>query len=134
MRPAVVADGVPFAHAPVRLEFRDLGGATTGKLLPTGNAIDTLDVPGYGKFKASLVDAALLAPQEEAEAMIRAKLSAELDRAAEEAGFSFSAGDRAFLAERDRHASLRQTERGAGADDAAADDDHVRLRRKLCCG
>ena len=50
--------GVSGTGAPVRLEFCDPGGATTGKLLPTGNVIDTLDVPGYGKFKASLVDAA----------------------------------------------------------------------------
>ena len=50
--------GVSGTGAPVRLEFRDPGGATTGKLLPTGHVIDTLDVPGYGKFKASLVDAA----------------------------------------------------------------------------
>ncbi|MCW5604435.1 MAG: PrpF family protein, partial [Burkholderiales bacterium] len=50
--------GVSGTGAPVRLEFRDPGGATTGKLLPTGNAVDTLDVPGYGKFEASLVDAA----------------------------------------------------------------------------
>lgn len=50
--------GVSGTGAPVRLEFRDPGGATTGKLLPTRNVIDTLDVPGYGKFKASLVDAA----------------------------------------------------------------------------
>jgi hypothetical protein len=42
----------------VRLEFREPGGATTGTLLPTGNVVDTLDVPGYGKFKASLIDAA----------------------------------------------------------------------------
>jgi len=50
--------GVSGTGAPVRLEFRDPGGATTGKLLPTGNVVDTLEVPGYGKFKASLVDAA----------------------------------------------------------------------------
>ena len=50
--------GVAGTGAPVRLEFRDPGGATTGKLLPTGNVVDTLDVPGYGKFKVSLVDAA----------------------------------------------------------------------------
>lgn len=50
--------GVAGTGAPVRLEFRDPGGATTGRLLPTGNVIDTLDVPGHGKFKASLVDAA----------------------------------------------------------------------------
>ena len=50
--------GVAGTGAPVRLEFRDPGGATTGKLLPTGNVVDTLDVPGYGKFRVSMVDAA----------------------------------------------------------------------------
>jgi 2-methylaconitate isomerase len=54
----LVIPGVSGTGAPVRLEFRDPGGATTGKLLPTGNVVDTLDVPGYGRFKASLVDAA----------------------------------------------------------------------------
>jgi len=50
--------GVSGTGAPVRLEFREPGGATTGKLLPTGNVVDTLDVPGVGKIRASLVDAA----------------------------------------------------------------------------
>src|SRR5687768_417507 len=50
--------GVSGSGAPVRLEFREPGGATTGKLLPTGNVVDTLDVPGVGKIRASLVDAA----------------------------------------------------------------------------
>jgi len=50
--------GVSGTGSPVKLEFRDPGGATTGKLLPTGNAIDVLDVPGIGKVRASLVDAA----------------------------------------------------------------------------
>ena len=50
--------GVSGTGAPVRLEFRDPGGATTGKLLPTGNVVDTLDVPGIGKIRASLIDAA----------------------------------------------------------------------------
>lgn len=50
--------GVSGTGAPVRLEFRDPGGATTGRLLPTGNVVDTLEVPGYGRFRASLVDAA----------------------------------------------------------------------------
>lgn len=50
--------GVSGTGAPVRLEFRDPGGASTGKLLPTGNVIDTLDVPGVGRIRASLVDAA----------------------------------------------------------------------------
>ena len=50
--------GVAGTGSPVKLEFREPGGATTGKLLPTGNVADTLDVPGVGKVRASMVDAA----------------------------------------------------------------------------
>jgi 2-methylaconitate cis-trans-isomerase PrpF len=50
--------GVPGSGAPVRLEFRDPGGAATGKLLPSGHALDVLEVPGVGAVEASLVDAA----------------------------------------------------------------------------
>ncbi|MGE5465784.1 MAG: 2-methylaconitate cis-trans isomerase PrpF family protein [Methanocella sp.] len=50
--------GVAGTGAPVRLEFREPGGATTGRLLPTGNVSDKLDVPGYGSFTVSMVDAA----------------------------------------------------------------------------
>ncbi len=50
-------DGVAGTAAPVRLDFTDPGGAKTGKLLPTGNPVDSLDVPG-GPIRASLIDAA----------------------------------------------------------------------------
>jgi 2-methylaconitate cis-trans-isomerase PrpF len=50
--------GVAGTGAPVRLEFREPGGATTGKLLPTGRVRDVLDVPGYGTFNVSMIDAA----------------------------------------------------------------------------
>jgi 2-methylaconitate cis-trans-isomerase PrpF len=50
--------GVAGTGAPVKLEFREPGGATTGKLLPTGNVVDTLELPGLGKFRVSMVDAA----------------------------------------------------------------------------
>jgi 2-methylaconitate isomerase len=50
--------GVSGTGAPVRLEFLNPGGATTGRLLPTGNPVDMLDVPGVGRIEASLVDAA----------------------------------------------------------------------------
>jgi 2-methylaconitate isomerase len=50
--------GVAGTGAPVKLEFREPGGAGTGKLLPTGNVVDTLDVPGVGKIRVSMVDAA----------------------------------------------------------------------------
>lgn len=50
--------GVSGTGAPVRMEFVEPGGAGTGKLLPTGNAVDTLEVEGIGPVEASLVDAA----------------------------------------------------------------------------
>ena len=53
-----VLPGVAGTGAPVRLEFLDPGGSKTGELLPTGNPVDTLDVPGVGCIEASLVDAA----------------------------------------------------------------------------
>ena len=54
----LVIPGVSGTGAPVRLEFREPGGATTGKLLPTGRVADVLEVPGHGKFNVSMVDAA----------------------------------------------------------------------------
>jgi len=36
-------DGVPGSAAPVPLEFRDTAGSSCGALLPTGNAVDTID-------------------------------------------------------------------------------------------
>jgi 2-methylaconitate cis-trans-isomerase PrpF len=50
--------GVAGTGAPVRLEFKEPGGATTGRLLPTGHVIDTLDVPGIGRIAVSMIDAA----------------------------------------------------------------------------
>src|ERR1700760_4277930 len=50
--------GVAGTGAPVRLDFLTPGGATTGRLLPTGQAIDRLDVPGIGPIEVSMVDAA----------------------------------------------------------------------------
>lgn len=50
--------GVAGSGAPIRLDFLEPGGATTGRLLPTGQASERLDVPGFGAVEASLVDAA----------------------------------------------------------------------------
>lgn len=55
---ALAIPGVAGTGAPVRLEFREPGGATTGRLLPTGSVADRLEAPGYGSFKVSMVDAA----------------------------------------------------------------------------
>lgn len=52
-------DGVAGTAAPVRLEFIEPGGAKTGKLLPTGNARDTLTLQNASNsISASCVDAA----------------------------------------------------------------------------
>ncbi len=50
-------DGVPGTGASIMLDFSDSAGGITGKLLPTGNVKDELDVPGYGHFTVSIVDA-----------------------------------------------------------------------------
>ena len=50
--------GVAGTGAPVRLDFLSPGGATTGRLLPTGQARDRLEVPGLGAIEVSMVDAA----------------------------------------------------------------------------
>jgi len=50
--------GVAGTGAPVRLEFLAPGGASTGRLLPTGRPVDRLDVPGVGAIDVSMVDAA----------------------------------------------------------------------------
>ena len=50
--------GVAATGSAVRLEFLLPGGATTGKLLPTGNVVDEINVPGLGKIRVSMVDAA----------------------------------------------------------------------------
>ncbi|HEV7574923.1 MAG TPA: PrpF domain-containing protein [Caldimonas sp.] len=50
--------GVSGTGAAVRLDFMAPGGASTGRLLPTGRIVDTLEIAGHGPVQASLVDAA----------------------------------------------------------------------------
>src|SRR5260221_2216960 len=50
--------GVHGTGAPVKLDFIAPGGATTGTLLPTGQPVDRLEVPGLGTLDVSMVDAA----------------------------------------------------------------------------
>jgi 2-methylaconitate isomerase len=51
-------DGVASAGSPIRLTFLDPGGAATGRILPTGNVRDVLDIGRGRKLEASLVDVA----------------------------------------------------------------------------
>jgi len=50
--------GVNRPGSKIRLDFLDPGGATTGKLLPTGKVIDVVKTEHYGEFEISCVDAA----------------------------------------------------------------------------
>ena len=49
--------GVPGSGAPIRLDFSDTVGSITGRLLPSGRAVDHIDVPGLGQVAFSVVDA-----------------------------------------------------------------------------
>jgi len=57
-------DGVTFPAAEVPLEFMDPAeeggeGEGGGAMFPTGNVVDTLDVPGIGSFNATLINAGI---------------------------------------------------------------------------
>ncbi|QGM46786.1 PrpF domain-containing protein [Methylocystis heyeri] len=51
-------DGVPGTGAKILLDFAGTGGTLGKGLLPTGNAVETLEVEGCGAFTVSIVDAA----------------------------------------------------------------------------
>lgn len=51
-------DGVTFPAAEVQLEFMDPADGE-GSMFPTGNVVDDLEVPGVGKFKATLINAGI---------------------------------------------------------------------------
>jgi 2-methylaconitate cis-trans-isomerase PrpF len=50
--------GVPGTSSPIKLKFVEPSGTLGNGLLPTGNVVDVLDVPGFGPVEVSIVDAA----------------------------------------------------------------------------
>jgi len=52
-------DGVTFPAAEVLLEFMDPADSDDGAMFPTGELIDTLDVPGLGSLEATLINAGI---------------------------------------------------------------------------
>ncbi len=54
-------DGVTFPAAEVALEFMDPAdeGEDGGAMFPTGQLVDTLDVPGVGKLQATLINSGI---------------------------------------------------------------------------
>jgi 2-methylaconitate cis-trans-isomerase PrpF len=53
-----VISGVPNPGGKIPLHFFSPGGAVTGRLFPTGNVIDSLDVPDIGNIRVTVIDAA----------------------------------------------------------------------------
>jgi hypothetical protein len=54
-------DGVTFPAAEIVLEFLDPSddGAGSGSMFPTGNLVDELEVPGLGRFEATMITAGI---------------------------------------------------------------------------
>lgn len=54
-------DGVTFPAAEVQIEFLDPAddGEDGGAMFPTGNVVDTLDVPNIGSFQATFINAGI---------------------------------------------------------------------------
>lgn len=50
--------GVPGTASKITLRFSNPGGSVTGRLFPTGNRRDTLDIPGIGSVEITFIDAA----------------------------------------------------------------------------
>lgn len=48
--------GVDGTAAELKVNFLNPAGSKTGKLLPTGKTLDVLDIPGYGKIEATILD------------------------------------------------------------------------------
>ena len=50
--------GVPGTAAPIKLRFLDPSGTLGKGILPTGNVVDELEIPDFGRLSFSIVDAA----------------------------------------------------------------------------
>ncbi len=48
--------GVDGTAAELNVKFLNPAGAKTGKLLPTGSCLDVLEIPGFGKLEATILD------------------------------------------------------------------------------
>ncbi|MFR5293441.1 MAG: PrpF domain-containing protein [Clostridium sp.] len=48
--------GVDGTAAELNVKFLNPAGAKTGKLLPTGTCVETLEIPGFGPIEATILD------------------------------------------------------------------------------
>lgn len=54
---SLIIPGTVYPGAPFLVEFENPAGSVTGKLLPTGNPIDSMEIENVGRFTYSFVDA-----------------------------------------------------------------------------
>lgn len=52
-----ILDGIPFPSSKIVMHFVDPAGSATGKLLPTGNLVDQIQVPQFGTVDVTILDA-----------------------------------------------------------------------------
>ena len=50
--------GIPGTHSKITLRFVHPGGSLTGKLFPSGNRTDEIEIPYHGKVKITIIDSA----------------------------------------------------------------------------
>lgn len=48
--------GVPGSSACIKMAFQNPSGSVTGSLLPTGNVVDSINIPDFGTIEISFVD------------------------------------------------------------------------------
>ena len=51
-----IVEGVPGTGAKIMLDYSDTVGSVFKRMLPTGNPVDVLEVPGCGELEVSIVD------------------------------------------------------------------------------
>lgn len=49
-------DGVPGSGAPIKISFLDTAGSVCSGLLPTGNLLDSFDIPNVGTLEVTCID------------------------------------------------------------------------------
>ncbi len=49
-------DGVPGTGGKIRIRYMDPGGSVTGSLFPTGKVLDTVEIPGLGAVRMTVID------------------------------------------------------------------------------
>ncbi|MEO1719254.1 MAG: PrpF domain-containing protein [Pseudomonadota bacterium] len=57
---AFVIPGVSGSGAPIALDYLDPGGARTSRVLPTGRAVDQIELPATSSQKASTIDVSIV--------------------------------------------------------------------------